>query len=292
MAAFNPEDLPVENVKGFITSTLKESARHIQNFYTNSDRNEVDYISYKLDQCIRTFEEAQLVWGETDFPDILLQHIMQANDIVSNFLQSGDHHSLFVDVSGDVGRPLLHVPKETLKLYLSYRFTQSKIAQMFGVSIKTINRRIMSYGLSEHVPTYSDIHDDALDEHINQIQQDFPNCGIRRMKGFLLSQSIHVPWERVRASMWRTDAAGMILRRTQLNVVLRRRYSVSGPLALWHLDGNHKLINWGFVFHGCVDGFSRKIMFLKCSTNNRAGTVLSLFTESCSSFWFTIKGTR
>ena len=118
--------------------------------------NEVDYISYKLDQCICTFEEAQLVWGETDFPDILLQHIMQANDIVSNFLQSGDHHSLFVDVSGDVGRPLLHIPKETMKLYLSYRFTQSKIAQMFGVSRKTINRRIMSYGLSEHVPTYSE----------------------------------------------------------------------------------------------------------------------------------------
>ena len=29
--------------------------------------------------------------------------------------------------------------------------------------------------------------------------------------------------------------------------------------------------------HGCVDGYSRKIMYLACSGNNKAETVLALF---------------
>ena len=29
--------------------------------------------------------------------------------------------------------------------------------------------------------------------------------------------------------------------------------------------------------HGCIDGFSRKIIFLKASTNNKATTVFSIF---------------
>ena len=31
--------------------------------------------------------------------------------------------------------------------------------------------------------------------------------------------------------------------------------------------------------HGCVDGYSRKIMYLACSGNNKAETVLALFLQ-------------
>ena len=50
--------------------------------------------------------------------------------------------------------------------------------------------------------------------------------------------------------------------------------------SLWHIDSHHSLIRWKFVIHGCCDGFSRKIMFLKCSTNNLATTVLQCFEEA------------
>jgi len=33
---------------------------------------------------------------------------------------------------------------------------------------------------------------------------------------------------------------------------------VPTPNALWHIDGNHKLIRW-LVFHCCVDGFQRQV---------------------------------
>ena len=32
---------------------------------------------------------------------------------------------------------------------------------------------------------------------------------------------------------------------------------------MWHVDGNDKLIGFGFYIHGCVDGYSRKVIWLK-----------------------------
>lgn len=50
-----------------------------------------------------------------------------------------------------------------------------------------------------------------------------------------------------------------------------------GSNALWHMDGNEKLRPWGFYVHGCIDGFSRLIIYLVCTSNKRARTVCGLF---------------
>ena len=39
---------------------------------------------------------------------------------------------------------------------------------------------------------------------------------------------------------------------------------------------------WKFVVHGCVDGYSRKVMYLSCSGNNKANTVLTAFLQVVS----------
>ena len=44
-----------------------------------------------------------------------------------------------------------------------------------------------------------------------------------------------------------------------------------------HIDGHHKLIRWRFIIHEGIDEYSRLIVYLRCSTNNRANTVLELF---------------
>jgi hypothetical protein len=61
--------------------------------------------------------------------------------------------------------------------------------------------------------------------------------------------------------------------------VRRRVYHVRGSNALWHQDGNEKCRPWGFYVHGCVDGHSRRIVYLLCAGNKRADTVFSVFLQ-------------
>ncbi|KAF8994107.1 hypothetical protein BDQ17DRAFT_1179150, partial [Cyathus striatus] len=50
----------------------------------------------------------------------------------------------------------------------------------------------------------------------------------------------------------RIDPIGHKLR--QRRVLHRRKYSIKRPNSLWHLDRHHKLIQWGIVIHGIVNG--------------------------------------
>ncbi|KAJ7883186.1 hypothetical protein B0H14DRAFT_2303691, partial [Mycena olivaceomarginata] len=60
--------------------------------------------------------------------------------------------------------------------------------------------------------------------------------------------------ERVRQSLLRIDGLGRVLRKHTLE---RREYESPRPNSTWHMDGHHKLIKWGIVIHGVVDGYDR-----------------------------------
>ena len=102
------------------------------------------------------------------------------------------------------------------------------------------------------------------------------------MQAHLLRVGIHVQRRRLRLSIHRVDPVNTSLRRA--TTVRRRVYHVDGPNCVWHLDGNHKLIRWRLVIHGGIDGYSRMIVYLQCSTNNTAATVLSSFTDAVQQY--------
>ena len=54
-----------------------------------------------------------------------------------------------------------------------------------------------------------------------------------------------------------------------------------GPGDVFHIDGNDKLKRWGFAIHGCVDGFSRKIMWLVVATTNNDPLVVANHFLTC-----------
>jgi hypothetical protein len=95
--------------------------------------------------------------------------------------------------------------------------------------------------------------------------------------GQLHADNIRASFERIHSAMKVVDPEGLAKRRAGL--ISRRVYDVQNPNQLWHADGNHKLIRWGFVIHGCVDGYSRFIIWMACRTNNKAQTVAELFME-------------
>ena len=79
------------------------------------------------------------------------------------------------------------------------------------------------------------------------------------MVGRLWSHGIIIQRERVRESLRRVDPVSVVSRKR--NTLNRRKYNVQSSNALWYIDGYHKLIQWHFVIHGGVDGFSRLITF-------------------------------
>ena len=57
----------------------------------------------------------------------------------------------------------------------------------------------------------------------------------------------------------------------------RRLYSVAGSCFIWHLDGYDKLKPFGFCIHACIDGFSRKIIWLELSTTNKKPEMINYY---------------
>jgi len=239
-------------------STLSTMYVRIQQYYNESELNlkleEINYIKNRI------------------------QHRLQfINNNNSTFAQR-----VFVSKKPTGGRPKFIVDIEAIKLLREQEFSWNKIAEIFGVSLSTLGNIRKDFNIEDSIQPYSDISDDTLDSLIKQIKHDNPFYGEVMLAGALKSKNIIVLRNRLRESIQRIDAFGTIIRLT--NTISRRKYQVAGPNALWHIDGNHKLIRWKFVIHGGIDGFSRMVTFLHCSNNNKSQTVLRYFIEGKDEF--------
>ena len=221
---------------------------------------------------IKDLEELATIMAELNENLCLLYREKSSNTAVCSEIP------LTFECSASVGRPRCQISKELLEELRGLGFTWTQIANMFGVSRWTISRRVQEYGL-QNLQRYSVITDEEIDDMIKSyISRHGSTTGEPFMSGYFRSKGFFIQRQRIRASLNRVDPRHTVLRWGAL--VSRRSYHVPWPNSLWHIDGHHSLIRWQFVIHGCIDGKSRKIMFLKCSTNNRAETVLSLFLDA------------
>ncbi|XP_044166121.1 uncharacterized protein LOC122950080 [Acropora millepora] len=183
--------------------------------------------------------------------------------------------------SGGPGRPRMLISREQLEYLVENDISIPDIAQALGVSVSTVKRRLREFGISS-TERKTPISDTDLDAAVRSIQGMFPNAGYRRVQSQLFLNGIKVAQRRVREAMHRTDPEGVAMR--WLSITPRAVYCVSGPLALWHIDGNHKLIRWRIVVHGGVHGYTRIPVYLHAGTNNRAETVTDLFTRAIEEY--------
>ncbi|KAK6301820.1 hypothetical protein J4Q44_G00278730 [Coregonus suidteri] len=100
-----------------------------------------------------------------------------------------------------VGRPNTHRDRGVWRL--TYRvqfwsinffveFPQFKFAAMFGVSKRTIRRRMQQYSLRK-TDLYSAVNDEELDRIVSEIHRSHPNTGYKLMRGHLNARGVHVP---------------------------------------------------------------------------------------------------
>jgi hypothetical protein len=177
------------------------------------------------------------------------------------------------------GRPKLQLPLD-IEQYLNDGYTEIEIARLCGVSRYTVRCRMRERGIQR----FSAIGDNPLSTTVQHIADEGNGqWGVGMTDGKLRSLRIRVPRSKLRSLLKILDpqahAARSFLARHRITRV--RPYSIRGPGALWHFDANLKLRRYKFAIHGCVDGFSRKIMYMHVTDNMRAQTVFDLFHDAC-----------
>ncbi len=154
-----------------------------------------------------------------------------------------NHTDPFYVYIGLRGQPSYEITNDQLEyLLVTLNLPVPRAAQCLGVSTRTIRRRMSQSGISR-LACYNRISDQQLDDLLHSVIHRYPNSGYRMMLGHLRSMGITIQERRMRRTMIRVNPVGVSSRWSQHRAIHRRVYSVAHSNALWHIDGNHSLVD-------------------------------------------------
>lgn len=178
------------------------------------------------------------------------------------------------------GRPKAEIDRAVVVKMRSLKFRWQMIADELGVHVKTLAAwRIREQFDGGEDDPLREIDDDELDDIMEEYLEGQGERGDYIIKGHLVGLGIACTRERIRLSVARVDPAA----REKRGKHKKKRvvYNVFVPHQLWHMDGWHKLTQrTGVVVHGCIDGASRKAIYVEAADNNSAPTVLNIFKKA------------
>ena len=157
-----------------------------------------------------------------------------------------------------------------IKVYFSMGLTYKDIINVMAIehgvviSLRHLKRMLRQMGLFRR-KNYSNIGD-VIDFVQSQIANSGQLHGYRWMYEKCLAHNLHCKKEDIRVILGILDSEGTAQRRKRR--LLRRSYSSKGPDYVWHIDGYDKLSRYGICISGCVDGFSRRVMWLNAYYTN------------------------
>ena len=229
-----------------------------------SSSNDGEQLDLWLQACVQIFAEllVQLAEAEEQISGVcvicipfrpLLTSSMNSESSNVNYPNPvSTHHS------GRHGRPCKIVNLDFLQDALNpkRRIALETLANKLGMHRNTLRYKLKALGVDTK---FSSLPDKDLDILVKVFQEQRPDSGLRYLTGFLRKHGLRVQKRRVHAAVNRVNRLGQELRRRTRIKTVRKSYEVSRPNALWHIDGHHKLIHWGIVIHGCVDGYSRAV---------------------------------
>ncbi|CAL8302609.1 unnamed protein product [Arctogadus glacialis] len=88
-------------------------------------------------------------------------------------------------------QPCLDLQRDQLQLQISFGIPRREIARRFGVSLKTLHRRIALWGLRRDDLNNS-ISDEELDVIVSDIHRHYPSAGYKMILGHLRSRQLFV----------------------------------------------------------------------------------------------------
>ena len=101
----------------------------------------------------------------------------------------------------------------------------------------------------------------------NEISESGSSLGYRQLHQSCINQELKVIRKNVSLIMKELHPEGAVRRqRPQLQ---RRKYYSKGPNYVWHFDGYDRLKPFGFAIHACINGYSRKVLWLSWLQSNK-----------------------
>eukprot|EP00794_Sanderia_malayensis_P016370 gene16370-18012_t len=272
----------------------------LKNIETTSDNMALEYMERKLENFVGVLVGImyQLESHSRRDNEIigllreLLQHSFEQAENIRKKLCQGHNEigcclNFTITTSRTGGHPQFLLTKDQLQNLRETGMSWKAIALCLNISESTLYRRVAKFDLNQR---FTAIPDQDLDQLLRSIIGLNPRAGEKYIRGSLRSRGINVERRRVRERLHKIDPIGRAERRSL--AIQRRVYNVPAPNCLWHIDTNHKLIAWRFVFHGCIDGYSRMIIYVKCTDNNLASTAAKYFIDGVSEYGFpsTVRG--
>jgi hypothetical protein len=173
------------------------------------DPQDLDYLIYLVDRLLKTL---QYIEADHEIVDAVGAALTLLEEINGSCTVNTTGYLPRLIPEYRSGRPRFDIQKaEQLEHLLSIRFNCRQIADIIGVSLSTVRRRMAEFGLSVSF-LYSKISDQELDQEVLKIKHVFPNCGYRMMEGHLNKQGIRVPQARIRECFHRVDPIGISVR--------------------------------------------------------------------------------
>jgi hypothetical protein len=172
---------------------------------------------------------------------------------------------------------------EIVKFYFMLGFNHKEILLSLSwynrivISIRSLRRILSKLKLfrRKHI---SNIFDVAMFV-MEQVEQSGQLYGYKLLHLKCIQNGFVVSQETIRFLLQIIDPDGVNTRKR--NRLQRRNYFGCGPDFTWHVDSYDKLKPYGFCINGCIDGFSRKIIWLEAYTsNNNPNLIASYFVNA------------
>ena len=148
------------------------------------------------------------------------------------------------------------------------------------ISMRTLKRILKRATLSRR-KSNTDVLQAALFIQ-DKVQSSGGHQGYRWMHLQCIQSGIDISRDTVQLMMQIIDPTGIEARlRKRLR---RRQYFARGPDFLWHLDSYDKLKRYGLCINGCIDGFSRQVIWLHAyTTSSNPRVVAGYYMEAVDS---------
>ena len=174
--------------------------------------------------------------------------------------------------------------EEAIRYYFSRNYDYATILNFLErfnnikISRGTLMNRLKQYGLCRRG---RHVDEGVVRECIRrELDGSGSLLGYRSMWRRLHSKhGINVPRSVVQNILRELDPEGTELRKARR--LKRREYSNPGPNYCWHSDEYDKLKPYGFPIHACIDGFSRRALWLRVTRSNNDPRVIGSFFVDC-----------